>query len=68
MEHLPGHIRGIVAREEQITRRDFFRLTDSFHRNLGAKSFDLLFGESGRNKRGPDWSRSDGIDTNILLG
>src|SRR5438270_2230697 len=65
VQNLSGHIRRIVRREKNITRRDFFRLAWPAEWNVRSECFDILFWKGCWDQRSPDRSRRDAIDANF---
>src|SRR5947207_4516485 len=43
MQYLSSHVGGIVGREENVTRSDFFRLTWATKRNIGTERRNFIF-------------------------
>src|SRR3546814_4630175 len=63
MQHLPRHVAGIVAGEEQEGGRDLVGLAGAAHRGVLAEMRELfLIRPARRIERGPDRPRRDRVD------
>src|SRR6266403_3741339 len=67
VEHLTGHVGGIVRSEKYKTGGDFFRLARPSQRGVGTKGRHFLGGEGRWNQRRPNWPRRNGVYPNFLF-
>jgi len=66
VEHLTGHVGGIVRSEKYKTGGDFFRLAGPSQRCVGTKGRHFLGGEGRWNQRRPNWPRRNGVYPNFF--
>src|SRR3546814_1691058 len=67
MQHLPRHVAGIVAGEEQEGGRDLVGLAGAAHRGVLAEMRELfLIRPARRIERGPDRPRRDRVDADAV--
>src|SRR5437764_269837 len=67
MQYLPGHVGGVLARQEYITGRHFVGLAGALHRRARTMLGNFLGVERCRYQRCPDRTRRDGVDADALL-
>lgn len=66
MQHLPAHIRRVLAREEQQGRGHLVRLPGATKGRVLPEFLNLIGGERGWDQRCPDRSRRHAVDQNTL--
>ena len=68
MQHLAGHVAGVVAGQEQEAGRDLVGLTGSAHRRVLAEIGDVLrLLSAERIERSPDRAGRHRVHANALL-